>query len=51
LRNRARSSDGKTPIQRTKRLVCWLSIALGLIAALLHWPIDERAIARLRTQS
>jgi MFS family permease len=32
-------------------LVWWLSIALGLIAALLHWPIDERAVPRLRTQT
>jgi hypothetical protein len=24
-------------------LVWWLSIALGLIAALLHWPTEERA--------
>jgi MFS family permease len=32
-------------------LIWWLSIALGLIAALLHWPIDERAVARLRTQA
>jgi predicted MFS family arabinose efflux permease len=32
-------------------LVWWLSIALGLLAALLHWPTDERAVARLRTQS
>ncbi len=32
-------------------LIWWLSIALGLVAALLHWPIDERAVARLRTQS
>jgi predicted MFS family arabinose efflux permease len=31
-------------------LVWWLSIALGLIAALLHWPIDERTVARLRPQ-
>jgi predicted MFS family arabinose efflux permease len=29
-------------------LIWWLSIALGLIAALLHWPIDERTVARLR---
>ncbi|HEX5080369.1 MAG TPA: MFS transporter [Geminicoccaceae bacterium] len=29
-------------------LIWWLSIALGLVAALLHWPIDERAVARLR---
>jgi predicted MFS family arabinose efflux permease len=28
--------------------IWWLSIALGLIAALLHWPIDEREVARLR---
>ena len=26
-------------------LVWWLSIALGLISALLHCPIDERAVA------
>ncbi len=32
-------------------LIWWLSIALGLLAALLHWPIDERGVARLRTQS
>ena len=31
-------------------VIWWLSIALGLIAALLHWPIDERAVARLRPQ-
>jgi predicted MFS family arabinose efflux permease len=31
-------------------LIWWLSIALGLIAALLHWPIDERAVLRLRDQ-
>jgi predicted MFS family arabinose efflux permease len=29
-------------------LIWWLSIALGLLAALLHWPIDERAVVRLR---
>ena len=28
----------------------WLR-ALGLIAALLHWPIDERAVLRLRLQT
>jgi predicted MFS family arabinose efflux permease len=32
-------------------LIWWLSIALGLVAALLHWPIDERAVARLRLQT
>ena len=32
-------------------LIWWLSIALGLIAALLHWPIDERAVPRLRLQT
>jgi predicted MFS family arabinose efflux permease len=32
-------------------LIWWLSITLGLIAALLHWPIDERAVARLRAQA
>lgn len=25
----------------------WLAIALGLVAALLHWPIDDRPVARL----
>jgi predicted MFS family arabinose efflux permease len=32
-------------------LIWWLSIALGLVAALLHWPIDERAVPRLRLQT
>ena len=27
------------------------AVIAGLIAALLHWPIDERTVARLRTQS
>ena len=27
-------------------VIWWLSIALGLTAALLHWPIDERAVLR-----
>jgi predicted MFS family arabinose efflux permease len=31
-------------------VIWWISIALGLIAALLHWPIDERAVGRLQTQ-
>jgi predicted MFS family arabinose efflux permease len=26
----------------------WLSIGLGLLAALLNWPIEERGVARLR---
>jgi len=26
----------------------WLSVALGLASAALHWPIDERPLARLR---
>ena len=25
----------------------WLSVALALMAALLHWPIKERPVARL----
>ena len=25
----------------------WVSIALGLFAALIHWPIQERPVARL----
>src|SRR5690606_11882511 len=32
-------------------VIWWLSIALGLISALLHWPIDERAVPRLRVQA
>lgn len=32
-------------------VIWWLSIALGLIAALLHWPIDERGVARLRAEA
>ncbi len=28
-------------------VIWWMAIALGLVAALLHWPIDERAVARL----
>jgi predicted MFS family arabinose efflux permease len=32
-------------------VIWWLSIALGLVAALLHWPIDERAVPRLRMQT
>jgi predicted MFS family arabinose efflux permease len=32
-------------------VIWWLSIALGLVAALLHWPIDERAVPRLRLQT
>jgi len=35
----------------TYDVIWWLSIALGLLAALLHWPIDERAVARLRPQT
>jgi len=35
----------------TYDVIWWLSIALGLAAALLHWPIDERAVARLRAQT
>jgi MFS family permease len=30
-------------------VIWWMAIALGLVAALLHWPIDERAVARLST--
>jgi len=28
-------------------LVWWISVALGIVAGLLHWPIDERRVARL----
>jgi hypothetical protein len=32
-------------------VIWWLSIVLGLIAALLHWPVDGRAVPRLRMQT
>lgn len=28
-------------------VVWWLSVALGVFAAIIHWPIDERPVARL----
>ena len=28
-------------------MIWWVAIALGLVAALLHFPIDERAVARI----
>ena len=28
-------------------LVWWLSVALGVMAAVLHWPIDERPVWRV----
>lgn len=28
----------------------WICVALGLVAALLHWPIEERPVERLRTE-
>lgn len=31
-------------------LVWWLGVGLSLLAAALHWPIDEKPIARLTTQ-
>jgi predicted MFS family arabinose efflux permease len=30
--------------------VWWGAIGLGFVAALLHWPIDERPVARLANQ-
>jgi MFS family permease len=30
--------------------IWWTAIALGMVAALLHWPIDERAVPRLAVQ-
>ncbi len=27
--------------------IWWVSVALGVAAALLHWPINERPVARL----
>ena len=28
-------------------MVWWLGVALGIFAALVHWPIKERPVARL----
>jgi len=28
----------------------WISVVLGLAAAAIHWPIEERPVARLRTE-
>jgi hypothetical protein len=28
-------------------MMWWISIALGLFAAAVHWPIQERPVARL----
>ncbi len=28
-------------------LVWWIAVGLGMMAAILHWPIDERPVARL----
>ncbi len=30
--------------------IWWIAIALGFVAALVHWPIDERAVPRLAAQ-
>ena len=27
-------------------VVWWAGVALGIVSALLHWPIDERPVAR-----
>jgi MFS family permease len=32
-------------------LMWWLSVALGLASAALHWPIDDRPVARLRADA
>jgi MFS family permease len=31
--------------------IWWIAIALGFVAALIHWPIDERTVPRLARQS
>jgi predicted MFS family arabinose efflux permease len=28
-------------------VVWWIAVALGIVAALLHWPIDERPVAEI----
>ncbi len=35
----------------TYEVVWWLSVALGIFAGLIHWPIDERPVARLAVAS
>jgi predicted MFS family arabinose efflux permease len=32
-------------------LMWWISVALGLFAALCHWPIRERPVPRLAAQA
>ena len=32
-------------------MMWWISVGLGLAAAAIHWPIDERPVARLRTEA
>jgi predicted MFS family arabinose efflux permease len=31
-------------------MVWWISVGLGLFAALMHWPIKEQPVPRLTTQ-
>ena len=31
--------------------IWWTAVGLGIVAALLHWPIDEREVARLEAHS
>ncbi len=38
-------------VTRSYDMVWWISIGLGLFAALVHWPINERPVARLRPQA
>ena len=33
----------------TYEIVWWLSVVLGVFSGLVHWPIDERPVARLAT--
>ncbi len=35
----------------TYEVVWWLSVALGVFSGLVHWPIDERPVARLSAAS
>ena len=35
-------------LQGNYDLMWWLSIALGLVSALLHWPIVEKPVRRLQ---
>ena len=44
------AAAGALLLHRWVGLPGWVAIALGLVAALLHFPIDERPVARMVEQ-